>query len=209
MCHRGCPSRCTSKKNPSYYTPFIHPLYTLYTPALPYVHLTHLFNTPYTPHMPYIRPTCTYTTACSRYEPCVAHSTCPLGSGCAGPATIQAKELVGYWELGGSGMWGNDWNWGFCGKSANCINVGFGNPTCSNEVKCKEAAYNTQTNAYCDAPRGNGQMKLAYVADNFEDPKNAFGNGGQYVNIIVSGGPVTYSWYVFSPSQLSFVHELS
>ena len=110
-----------------------------------------------------------YSTS-SGYEPCVAHSTCPLGSGCAGPATIQAKKLVGYWEQKNGGMWGNDWNWDFCGQNANCV----GN-TCSNEVKCKEAAYNTQTNAYCDAPRGNGQMKLAYVADNVEDPTNAFG----------------------------------
>ena len=139
----------------------------------------------------------------------MAHSTCSLGSGCAGPATIQAKKLVGYWEQKNGGMWGNDWNLGFCGGKANCGLLGNKNNVCSNEVKCKEAAYNTQTNAYCDAPRGNGQMKLAYVADNFEDPKNAFGNGGQYVNAIVSGFGDTYFWYVFSPSQLSFVHELS
>jgi hypothetical protein len=128
------------------------------------------------------------------YGPCESHSTCPIGSGCSGPATIKAKELVGYWDQKNGGMWGNDWNWDFCGQSANCVTN-----SCNNEVECKKAAYNTQSNAYCNAPRGNGQMKLAYVVDNIDDPTNALGQP-----LIPSGRlGITYFWYVSPPRRPS------
>jgi len=131
--------------------------------------------------------------ASTGYGPCVAHRTCPLGSGCAGPASMQAPKLVGYWESKSGGFWGNDWNWEYCGKRSNCAPTG---GICNNEVKCKEAPYKIQTNGYCNAPRGNGQMKLAYVVDNINDETNAFGGTKE----------VKYMWYVPSPCRLLFTN---